>query len=144
MAQPLSDARTNVRFNVMTLGEHCTGKATFLRSLLRGDENTFTDCLESESYTKDIFRGQRFTDLKAPKVIKIVEVGRSSLKTANDDLVSLVMYDTPGYEDFPYDESLVDAICGRIEESHSAWRSLDLQVQWNKRAEDFISKSSFT
>ena len=129
MAQPLSDARTNVRFNVMTLGGHCAGKAAFLRSLLQSDENAFTDCLESESSAKDTFRGRRLTDLTTPEVIKIVEVRRSILKTTNDDSISLVMYDTPGYGDFLYDKSLVHAICDRIEESHSAWRSLDLQVQ---------------
>jgi septin family protein len=144
MAQPLSDAQTNVRFNVMTLGQHCAGKAAFFRSLLESDENNSTDCLESESYAKDNFRGQRITDLKAPKASKIVEVGRSSLKTKSDDFISLVMYDTPSYEDFAYDKNLVDVICGHIEESHSAWRSLDLQVQRSKRTEEFILLSTFT
>ena len=129
----------------MTLGQHCAGKTAFFRSLLQSEENNFADCSESESYAKDIFREQRLADLTAPKVIKIVEVGRSGLKTKNDDSISLVMYDTQSYEDFVYDKSLVDAICGHMDQSHSAWRSLDLQVQRqrNNPTEQLIVQSTF-
>lgn len=123
MAKPL-----NARFNVMAVGHHSADKLSFFRSLLRNEEITFVRSSESETSFANPFRGQQLTDLKA-KEVKIVEVGRNELKIKNDDSVNLVMYDTLAYDDSVCDESFVDAICGHIEESHSAWRSLDLQVQ---------------
>lgn len=122
MSSLLGGGKNRTRFNVMTVGQRCMGKTTFLDSLLR-------DYVADDI---DAFKTSRSDDSEAPNsgsqknesdTLSISEIGRVQLNS-----VDLVMYDSCGYGDFINNQDAVDVIRSHLIRAHADWRSLDVQV----------------
>jgi septin family protein len=127
MTDRTDSGKGKIRFNILTVGQRSTGRATFLRSLLR---NYGVDDLR-------LIRGmtspekrqyQKADDVLKPDKVRIAEVGRSVIATANSNKVDLVLYDSLGYGDFINNQDAVETIRNYVLEKHACWRGLDMQV----------------
>ena len=119
-----------IRFNILTVGQRSTGRATFLRSLLRNygvdDLRLIRGVTSPEKH-----QYQKAVDVLKPDKVQIAEVGRSAVATADDNKLDLVFYDSLGYGDFINNEDAVETIRNYILEKHACWRGLDMQVSHN-------------
>ena len=127
MTDRTDSGKGKIRFNILTVGQRSTGRATFLRSLLR---NYGVDDLR-------LIRGmtspekrqyQKVDDVLKPDKVRIAEVGRSVIATADSNKVDLVLYDSLGYGDFINNQDAVETIRNYVLEKHACWRGLDMQV----------------
>lgn len=127
MADRTDSGKGKIRFNILTVGQRSTGRATFLRSLLR---NYGVDDLR-------LIRGmtspekrqyQKVDDVFKPDKVRITEVGRSVIATADNNKLDLVLYDSLGYGDFINNQDAVETIRNYVLEKHACWRGLDMQV----------------
>jgi septin family protein len=127
MTDRTDSGKGKIRFNILTVGQRSTGRATFLRSLLR---NYGVDDLR-------LIRGmtspekrqyQKADDVLKPDKVRIAEVGRSVIATADSNKLDLVLYDSLGYGDFINNQDAVETIRNYVLEKHACWRGLDMQV----------------
>ena len=127
MTDRTDSGKGKIRFNILTVGQRSTGRATFLRSLLR---NYGVDDLR-------LIRGmtspekrqyQKVDDVLKPDKVRIAEVGRSVIATADNNKLDLVLYDSLGYGDFINNQDAVETIRNYVLEKHACWRGLDMQV----------------
>lgn len=127
MTDRTDSGKGKIRFNILTVGQRSTGRATFLRSLLR---NYGVDDLR-------LIRGmtspekrqyQKADDVLNPDKVRIAEVGRSVIATVDNNKLDLVLYDSLGYGDFINNQDAVETIRNYVLEKHACWRGLDMQV----------------
>ena len=129
MTDRTDSGKGKIRFNILTVGQRSTGRATFLRSLLRNYGVDDLRLIRGIS-SPEKHQYQKAVDVFKPDKVQIAEVGRSVIATADNSKLDLVLYDSLGYGDFINNQDAVETIRNYVLEKHANWRGLDMQVSY--------------
>lgn len=117
---------TKQRMNVLTVGSKSYEKSSFIRSILKGygndEEPVRSFSLLNTSYNVS-------SNEASEQSVCLVEVERCQV-LIESNVMELVIYDFPGYEDSTRNNQSVDIIRDNLLDRHEKWRDIQVYIMF--------------